>query len=415
MLGPLEFSIGLRYTRAKRRNHFISFISMTSMLGIVVGVWALITVLSIMNGFERELRNRILAVASHVTVSGPSGWLSDWPTLESRVKTHPEVVSSAPYILGQGMLTKGTAVTGTLIRGVLPEKELAVSQVLDKIVEGDLSDLQAGRYGIILGSEVAWQLGVTVGDKVTVVAPKGQITPAGLLPRLKRFTVVGIFRLGMYEYDNGLAIVHIEDAARLLKTEGQVTGLRLALSEVYNAPLVRLQLDQRLGGAFNVGDWTREHANFFRALKIEKRVMFIILLLIIAVAAFNIVSTLVMMVTDKQPDIAILRTLGISQSSVMGIFMIQGTLIGFIGTVLGGIAGIATALNIETIVPWLENLLSIEFFPASIYVISDFPAELRSADVAKICGASFVISCLATIYPAFRAARLEPAEALRYE
>ena len=416
MLKSLPFFIGLRYTRARRRNHFISFITLTSMLGITLGVWALITVLSVMNGFERELRGRILGVASHVTISGDDGWLSDWQGLQSRLGDVGEVEASAPFLLGQGMLAKGREVQGALIRGILPQDEAGVApMVADSIIEGGLENLTAGGYGIVLGRTLAYQLGVYVGSKVTVVAPRGQITPAGLLPRLKRFTVVGIFRVNMHEYDSALAFIHLEDAMTLYKSESKVSGLRLKLGDVFQAPLVRRDLAGLLGPEYSVRDWTLEHANFFRALKIEKRVMFIILFLIVAVAAFNIVSTLVMVVTDKQADIAILRTLGMSPGSVMGVFMVQGTVIGIIGTLLGAVTGVVTSLNIEVLVPFIENLFSIEFFPADVYVISDFPAELHWDDVFKITLASFIMSVVATLYPARRASKTQPAEALRYE
>jgi len=280
---------------------------------------------------------------------------------------------------------------------------------------GSWLDLTAGSWGIILGSTLSWQLGASIGDKVTVVAPKGQITPAGLLPRLKRFTIVGIFELGMHEYDSGLALLHIDDAAKLLKTDSKVTGIRLKVSDLYRAPVTRNALAEKLGNLYSVSDWTREHVNFFRALKIERRVMFIILLLIVAVAAFNIVATLVMVVTDKRADVAILRTMGMSPIRVMMIFIIQGSVIGFAGTLAGAVIGIVTAINVETLVPWLENLFNIEFFPASVYVISDFPAQLRWPDVYRITGVSLLLSVLATLYPAWRAARTIPAEVLRFE
>lgn len=416
MIRPLSFFIGLRYIRAKRRNHFISFITLTSMLGITLGVWALITVLSIMNGFERELRGRILGVASHVTISGTDGWLSDWRALATALGETPGVDATAPFILGQGMVTKGREVHGALIRGILPDLEKGVARMIaDNMVQGGLENLHAGGYGIVLGQTLAYLLGAGVGTKVTVVAPRGQTTPAGLLPRLKRFTVVGIFKVNMHEYDSALSFIHLEDAMKLYKTGSRAEGLRLKLSDVFQAPLLRRTLAHSLGDAYRVRDWTLEHANFFRALRIEKRVMFIILFLIIAVAAFNIVSTLVMVVTDKQADIAILRTLGMSPRSVMGVFMVQGTVIGVIGTLLGGLTGVITSLNVETLVPFIENLLGLEFFPADVYVISDFPAELHWDDVIRITTASFLMSVTATLYPAWRASRTQPAEALRYE
>jgi lipoprotein-releasing system permease protein len=415
MYRPLSVFIGLRYTRAKRRNHFISFISLTSMLGITLGVWALITVLSVMNGFERELRERILGVASHVTVSGVGGWLPDWRNTQSQLENARQIVGVAPYLLGQGMLTRGRSVTGSLIRGVDPALERRVSEIGANMVEGGLDSLTPGTFHIVLGAELARGLRVGLGSKVTLVAPKGQVTPAGLLPRLKRFTVTGIFKMGMYEYDNGLSLIHLDDAMRLYRSDGQVNGLRLKLADVYRAPLVRQELARALGPDFYVSDWTREHANFFRALKIEKRVMFIILFLIVAVAAFNIVSTLVMVVTDKQADIAILRTLGMSPRAVMGVFMVQGIVIGVIGTLLGALAGVLTSLNVETLVPMLEGLFGVQFFPADVYVISDFPAEMHWDDVIMVTIAALVMSTVATIYPAWRASRTQPAEALRYE
>ncbi len=407
--------IGLRYTRAKRRNHFISFISLISMLGITLGVWALITVLSVMNGFERELRERILGVASHVTVRSSGDWIPDWHALDSIVLAHEQVTGRAPYIFAQGMLTKGREVAGILIRGVLPAEEIQVSEIANNMTDGQLTHLRPGDFGIVIGGELARQLRVSLGDKVTLVAPKGQITPAGLLPRLKRFTVVGVFNIGMYEYDAGLVLIHLDDAGRLYRSNGQVSGVRLKLQDVYDAPLVRRDLERELGPGFFVSDWTREHVNFFRALKIEKRVMFIILFLIVAVAAFNIVATLVMVVTDKQSDIAILRTLGMSPKGIMGVFMVQGVIIGVIGTILGGITGIVTSLNIETLVPFFETLFGVKFFPADVYVISDFPAEMHWDDVIKITGASLIMSAVATLYPAWRGSRTQPAEALRYE
>jgi lipoprotein-releasing system permease protein len=415
VIRPLELYIGLRYTRARRRNHFISFISMTSMLGITIGVWALISVLSVMNGFERELRDRILSITSHVTVSGHDGWLSGWERLARFVVDRDDVLGHAPFILGQGMLTQGREVNGALIRGIDPAREPTVSEVSEHMVNGSFDDLVAGEYRMILGRDLAWQLGAEVGSRVTLIAPEGQVTPAGLLPRLRRFEVSGIFQIGMYEYDSALALIHIDDAARVYRAGEQVSGLRLRIDDVFQAPWVRFELARELGADFSVTDWTREHSNFFRALQIERRVMFLILFLIVAVAAFNIVSTLVMTVTDKQADIAILRTLGISPASVMAVFVVQGVVIGVIGTLLGGIAGVVTAINIETLVPAVERLLNIQFFPPDVYIISEFPAELRVPDVIRVLTVALIMSLVATLYPAWRAARTQPAEALRYE
>jgi lipoprotein-releasing system permease protein len=415
MLIPLEFRIGYRYTRARRKNNYISFISLISVLGIVVGVWALITVLSVMNGFERELRERILAAASHLTVTGRDDRLNQWAQLGNQLSQLNEVIGFAPYILGQGMLTSGGRTAGVLIRGIVPEREQTVSSVLQHLQSGDLIDFKPGKWGVVLGSELAGKLGVEPGDKVTVIAPQGRVSIAGVLPRLKRFTVTAIFELGMYEYDSALALIHIDDAAQIFQTQGSVSGIRLSVQNAYHAPLIRLTLEETLGSEFLVRDWTREHQSFFRALQIERRVMFLILFLIVAVAAFNIVSTLVMVVTDKQTDVAILRTLGFSARSVMAVFMAQGVLIGLIGTIIGGLAGVATTLNLETLVPFLEGVFRVEFFPANIYVISDFPAEMRWRDVGLILCVSLTLTFLATLYPAWRASRVQPAEALRYE
>lgn len=415
MIRPLELMIGLRYTRAKRRNHFISFISATSMVGVILGVWALITVMSIMNGFHKDLRDRILFVVSHATISDYRGQLEDWQGVSEIAGRHPEVIAQSPFVLGQGMITKGSEVTGALIRGIDPKTEKGVSQVLDHIVEGNADALKSGEFGIILGDTLARILGVKVGEKVTLVAPKGKVTPAGLIPRLKRFTVVGLFRINMHEYDSGIALIHIDDAARLLGLKGEVTGLRLKLADPDRAPVVTRELAQNLQQNYRLRDWTQEHENFFRALEIEKRVVFIVLMLIIAVAAFNIVSTLVMIVTDKQPDVAILRTLGMSPGSVMKIFMVQGTVIGVIGTLVGASLGVLTALNVKTIIPAVENFFNTEFFPVSVYVITDFPAELRVEDVTWVIVISLTLSFLATIYPAWKASRVQPADALRYD
>ena len=415
MYRPYELYIGLRYTHTKRRTHFISFISLISMLGIALGVTALITVLSVMNGFERELRDRILGMTSHATITTFSGQLSDWQDLSAFLRGREHVLASAPYISGETMLSNGKRVTGGILRGIMPDMEGDVSDVVKHIKHGDLNQLQAGKYGIVLGSEMAAALGVATGDSVTVVSPQINIGPTGLLPRLRRFTVVGIFEVGMYEYDRGVALVHIEDAARLFQLDDKVTGLRLKLDDIFLAPAVSRSLSGELQGDYRVEDWTRQHANFFRAVKTEKRVMFIILTLIVAVAAFNIVSTLIMVVTDKRSDIAILRTLGASPRSVMTIFIIQGVFIGVLGTALGVAGGVGLALNVETIVPAIEHLFNVQFLAADVYYISDVPSELHWNDVWVMGGVAIVLSLLATLYPAWRAARTHPAEALRYE
>ncbi|MES1947697.1 lipoprotein releasing system, transmembrane protein, LolC/E family [Salinisphaera sp. C84B14] len=416
MFRPLELYAGLKYTRAKRRNHFISFISSISMGGIALAVMLLITVLSVMNGFEAELRDRILGMASHVEISAGRGGLQDWQDVESQVDQRlSDVTGSAPYISGEGMVRSGRNMAGTMIRGVLPEKERKVSDVADHMVGGSFDSLEKGKYRIVIGAELAAILGVNVGDKVDLMIPEANITPAGIVPRFRRFTVGGIFQVGMYEYDRGMVMIHMGDAATLYNMQDRVTGVRLHLNDMFDAPSVSRQLEVILDPGKRVSDWTRQHANFFHAIATEKTVMFIILSLIIAVAAFNIVSMLVMVVTDKQGDIAILRTLGMSPKSVMAIFMVQGSLIGVIGTVVGVVLGVLLSINIEHIVPMLESLLNTDLLSADVYYISQLKAELHESDVVQIALLSLVLSFLSTLYPAWRAARVQPAEALRYE
>ncbi len=412
---PFEYFVGLRYTRAKRRNHFISFISMTSMAGIALGVAALIVVLSVMNGFQKELRSRILGVASHVQLAAFEGGLSDWKRIADLAGKNPEVTGAAPYINAQGLLSFDQTVQGALIRGVQPDLENRVADIGNSMKKGSLDALKPGGFGIVLGSELARNLGVRMDEKVTVIAPQGQVTAAGVMPRIKQFRVVGIFEVGMYEYDSGLALLHLADAQRLYRMEDKVTGVRLKLADLFAAPRVSLQLGQTMPADVFVTDWTRSHANFFRAVQIEKRVMFIILTLIVAVAAFNIVSTLVMAVTDKQPDIAILRTLGASPASIMKIFIVQGALIGVIGTIVGVVGGVALALNIDVVVPFIEQTFGVQFLAKDVYYISDLPSDLVWSDVVVIAAVSFGLSLLATLYPSYRASRINPAAALRYE
>jgi len=415
MIHPLELFIGLRYTRAKRRNHFISFISLASMLGTALGVTALITVLSVMNGFGEELRGRILSVAAHVTVTGYGGELTDWQSLQKKAAIKEGVLGSAPYVLAQGLLTVHGKSSGVMVRGILPTEEATVSSLGENMKGGNLDDLAAGEYRIILGKELALSLGVWVGDKVTLMAPQASVTAAGILPRMKRFTIAGVFEAGMYEYDSGLVLIDMADAQTLYRLGDEVTGLRLKLDDIDAAPLFSLDLAKQLDSDYRVRNWTQEHVSFFRALKIEKNVMFVILMLIVAVAAFNLVSTLVMVVTDKQADIAILRTLGMSPGNIMSVFIYQGTIIGFIGTLLGLAGGISLALNVSTIVGAIESFFQVQFMPPDLYYISGFPSRLDWNDVTVIGVLSFVMSVLATIYPAWRASRTMPAEALRYE
>jgi lipoprotein-releasing system permease protein len=415
MFRPLEVYVGLRYTRAKRRNHFISFISLTSMLGIALGVTALITVLSVMNGFERELRERILGMASHATITGLDGTLPEWPRLVERARQHPDVQGIAPFVQAEAMLTRGNLVQGALIRGVLPDREPEVSEINRFLVQGRLDSLRPGEFNVLIGVGLARALGAGVGTKLTLVAPQTTVTPAGILPRLRRFTVSGIFKVDHGQYDSSLAVIHLQDAARMFRLKERVSGLRIKLGDLFIAPRVSRELARNLGGTYWVRDWTQHNANFFRALKTEKTVMFVILTLIVAVAAFNIVSTLVMVVTDKEADIAILRTLGVSPASVMTIFIVQGTLIGLIGTLLGMFGGVLLAGNVETVVPAIESVLGLKFLPPDIYYISEVPSDMRWPDVALISIVAFLMSMVATVYPAWRASQTQPAEALRYE
>jgi lipoprotein-releasing system permease protein len=415
MFQPLEIYIGLRYTRAKRRNHFISFISFTSMLGIALGVTALITVLSVMNGFEQELRERILGMASHATISGIDGTLENWTALADRTREHKDVRGVAPYVQAEAMFTRGNLVRGALIRGVLPDREPEVSDVGRYMLEGSLESLRAGEFNVLIGIGLARALGAGVGAKITLVAPHAAVTPAGVLPRLRRFTVSGIFKVDHGQYDSSLAVIHLTDGAKMFRLGDAVSGLRIKLDDLFDAPRVSRELARAFGGTYWVRDWTQHNANFFRALRTEKTVMFVILTLIVAVAAFNIVSTLVMVVTDKEADIAILRTLGISPRSVMVIFFVQGTVIGLIGTLLGMLGGVLLAGNVETLVPAIESALGLKFLPPDIYYISEVPSDMRWYDISLIAGVAFLMSMVATIYPAWRASRTQPAESLRYE
>jgi lipoprotein-releasing system permease protein len=414
MFRPFEAFIGLRYVRAKRRNHFISFISLTSMVGVALGVTALITVLSVMNGFEKELKERILGMASHATVMDSSGVFADWRAVAAEVGRHPEIEGVAPFFSGEGMAVRDQRVQGTVIQGILPEEEPKVSVIRDKMIAGAFDALRPGEFGVVIGAEMAGALGVYAGDRITLVAPEANVTPAGILPRMKRFTVVGIFEVGMHEYDSALTLIHIEDALRLFRAEGP-GGLRLKTRDIMAAPRIAREVMQQIPGRYGVIDWTQRHANFFRALRTEKTVMFVILSLIVAVAAFNIISTLVMTVTDKEADIAVLRTLGASPRSILAIFMIQGTIIGVIGTALGVIGGVWLALNVETLVPAIEELFHVKFLSPDVYYISELPSDLHGSDVTVIASVAFVFCLLATIYPALRASRTQPAEALRYE
>jgi len=415
MFRPKELYIGLRYTRAKRRNGFVSFIALISMLGIALGVAALIVVLSVMNGFGKELRERTLGMTAHATVTGQDGKLDDWQSLQIKVAQHPSVLDSAPFTQNEAMLSHRNRVSGAIIRGVLPEEETGVSEIGDKMVSGRLTDLKPGRFGIILGRELANAMGVFEGEKITIITPQANVTPVGVMPRLRRFTVVGVFEAGMHQFDRSMAIIHMQDAQKLFSMGDNVEGVRLKLDDMFSAYEVTHELEREIGEDYWVRDWTKMHSNLFKALKTEKVVMFIILLLIVAVAAFNIISTLVMTVNDKQADIAILRTIGMTPNSLMWVFIVQGVVIGLVGTFLGVALGVPVALNVNEIVGFFEGLMNTKFLPADVYYITELKSDLHLSDVLTYTVSAFGLSVLATIYPAYRAAKVQPADALRYE
>ena len=385
------------------------------MLGVALGATALITVLSVMNGFEKELRERILGMTAHATISGESGALRNWEIVAAEAGKHPRVMGVAPFIQLEGMLSGNDAVRGSMVRGVVPSEEPKVSEVGTKMRQGTLSDLRPGEFNIVLGKDLARLLNTGIGDKVTLIVPQANVTPAGVMPRLRRFNVVGIFEAGMFEYDSTLALVHIEDAGRLLRMDGAVSGVRLKLDDMFASREVSRDLVSKLSGDYWVSDWTQQHVNFFKAVAMEKTTMRWILFLIVAVAAFNLVSTLVMVVKEKEADIAILRTLGASPSSIMTIFVVQGGLVGLVGTLLGVLGGVGLATNIDTLVPAIEKFFDMNFLSSDVYYISELPSDMRWSDVTEIGAWAFVLCLLATLYPAWRASRVQPAEALRYE
>jgi lipoprotein-releasing system permease protein len=414
---PFELFVGLRYLRAKRKSHFTTFISITSMVGIALGVAVLIVVLSVMNGFGAELRNRILGVASHLQITEGNNTLSNWQQVSAGIDGTPHVLAAAPFVLGQGMLSYNSAATGTLVRGIVPADEVKVAEFADKMKVGKLSDLRAGEFNIILGKDLAQSLGLTLGDKVVLMSPSGQATPVGTMPRMKQFKLVGLFEMGYQNYDSGLALVHMEDAAKLYRMGDKITGLRIKLDDPFLTSEVAPAIATKLAGQGNyyISDWVQENPNFFAALKMEKRIMSIIMVLVVAVAAFNIVSTLIMAVIDKRADIAIMRTFGASPRSIMQIFIIQGALIGIIGTLLGVALGLLIALNIGVIVPFIENLFHVQFLAKDVYYISEVPSQVLWSDVTAITLTSIILSLLATLYPSYKASQINPAEALRYE
>ena len=415
MLNRYESFVGFRYLRAQASNGFISFISLISMIGIAIGVAVLIVVLSVMNGFEVELRERILSLISHATVEGFGRGIDDWPQARETALTHPRVIAAAPFVDEQGLLVAGARQSGVAVRGVAPELERTVAELDAHLLSGSLDALQPRAWRILLGRDLADALGAGTGDEVILVIAQGVVTPAGVVPRMRTFTVAGVFQAGMYEYDRNLAFVHLEDAARLFRRGSGVSGIRLRLDDMYLAPTVVREVARELGGGFYVSDWTRKHENFFRSIQLTKSILFVILLLVIGVAAFNIVSTLVMVVKEKAADIAILRTLGAAPRGIMRVFMVQGTVIGVAGTALGLALGIGLAWNIEALVHGLERLLDTKFLAADVYFIDDLPARVQWPDVLKISLTALLLSLLSTLYPAWRAALTEPAEALRHE
>ncbi len=415
MQSPFEIWIGGRYVRSRSSNRFVSLISLISMLGIAIAVAVLIVVLSVVNGFERELKDRLLAMTGHASIEGPDRRLGDWSGFAAAAGEDARVSASAPFVEGQALLIAGERLSGAGLRGIEPELEDRVSGIAGVMTAGDLGSLAAGEYNIVIGVELQRELGVGLGDKVTVTLAEGRVTPLGVIPRSKRFTVRGIYRVGMYEFDRRLAFIHLDDARRLYRLGDDVSGLRLSVSDVFLAPEIVRDVALAGGGGVLVSDWTRRHVNFFRSIQITKSILFVILLLVIAVAAFNIVSTLVMVVKDKQSDIAILRTIGARPASILRIFVTQGSVIGVVGTVAGLLAGVLLTVNLENVVGFLEASLGIKFLAADVYFISDLPADLRWADVTRVSVIALVLALLSTLYPAWRGAQTQPAEALRYE
>ncbi|MFO0217420.1 MAG: lipoprotein-releasing ABC transporter permease subunit [Burkholderiales bacterium] len=415
MLRSLPFFIGLRYTRAKRRNGFVSFISLASMLGIALGITALITVMSVMNGFQKEVRAGMISVASHIQILNFEKGLADWPKLLAETRAQKDVIGVAPFVNGQGLLSIGQSVRGVGVRGIDPELEASVSDIGIKMRIGKTNDLRPGEYGIVLGSYLARALMVNVGDRIQLITPQGSMTPAGMQPRLRSFTVVGVFSSGHYEYDLNLALIHLRDAQVLFRLEDNVTGLRVKVEDVNEARSIARRLQDNLKVDGVVQDWTVENATYFRAVEIEKRMMFIILTLIIAVAAFNLVSTLVMVVRDKHPDIAILRTLGASPGMIMRVFVVQGALVGAIGTMLGVVGGVLLALNVGAIVSAVESAFGFRVLSPEIYFLSSLPSDLRWADVWVTAVIALVLALVATLYPSWRASKVNPVDALRYD
>jgi lipoprotein-releasing system permease protein len=415
---PYEWKIGTRYLRSTHRSGFVSFVASMSVIGLALGVAVLIVVLSVLNGFEHELRGRMLTVTSHATITGIEGEIENWRQAQTDAQREPGVVAVVPFVESRGLLANGERVAGAMVRGILPEEERKAVGLESRMNPGHLSDLEAGKYRVILGSALASELAVKVGDRVVLMTPEGSATPAGFQPRMKRFTVSGIFESGMYEFDRGLALVHMADAAMLYRMGDRVTGLRLALEDPFLAPLMVRTVARAIdydGHGYYVNDWTHDHENFFRTIELTKSMMFFILLILVVVAAINLVATLVMIVKEKQTDIAILRTIGAAPANVLRIFLVQGALIGLVGTFAGACLGWVLALNVTAIIRGIEDVFGIKFLDASVYLMSDLPSEVRLGDVLQVAGVALALSALATIYPAWRAARTLPAEALRHE
>ena len=415
MSSRYEYWIGRRYVRSRSSKGFLSTISAISMLGIAIAVAVLIVVLSVVNGFERELQDRLLAMSAHASIEGSDDRLSEWGVWAEIAEAQPGVAAVAPFITGQGLLVFGNKLSGAELRGIDPAREATVSGVGETMIEGDLSSLEAGSFNIVLGVELAEELQASLGDKVTLTLAEGIVTPAGVVPRTRRFTVSGVYRVGMYEFDRRLAFINIGDSQKLFRKGDDVTGIRLAVTDIFNAPNIVREAALAGGGGVLVSDWTRRHINFFRSIQITKSILFVILLMVIAVAAFNIVSTLVMVVKDKQSDIAILRTAGATPADILRVFVTQGTVIGVLGTLAGMVLGVLLSLNLEGIVQFMESSFGIKFLAADVYFISDLPADLRISDVLRICSIALVLALLSTLYPAWRGSRTLPAEALRYD
>lgn len=416
MFRPAAFFIGLRYTRAKRRNHFISFISLMSMLGIALGVLVLITVLSVMNGFDREIKKHVFSMVPPVTVTTLADFVSNWQEVQHLVKQNPNVIAVAPFVTGQVLITNDGVVQPAILDGIDPLVEKNITELPQKMVQGKLDDLTSGSFGIVLGEELADRLNASIGDKITVVTPEVSLTPAGVIPRFKRFTLTGIFRAGNgFGFDGSLAFINLQDAQKLIQLGTSVSGIHASIKNVYAAPQVSEQLAAQLGANTRITNWTEQFGAFFRAVSLEKTMMFLLLMLIIAVAVFNLVCTLVMVVNDKESDIAILRTFGATPRMIMSIFIIQGAIVGIIGTLLGVIGGVALAYNVTQLVNWIEQIFHVQFLSSNIYFVNYLPSEPQVADIIRISLASLILSLLATLYPAWRASRTEPVEALRYE